>query len=222
MSGIDLSLFDIAFIEEKHKRRAKKLQNGYADILSDDNVNIYECARPNCQEDALYRAPKSPNQLNEYRYFCLKHVQEHNRRWNFCAEMSENEILSYLEKDIIGHRPTWRSGLGIKTEKKSNEKNTKQDYIFDDPFDLASTIFGTQKKYTKLNPKQDPKFKKIIDACAILGVDFPIEYEILRKSYKKLVKQYHPDINKQDIDAEEKLRKIVAAYKTVTAYLHMS
>lgn len=227
MANIDLSLFDISTIEEKHKNKKREQHSG-----PKEDADAHQCARPMCQEPAYYRAPKSPQQLNEYRYFCLKHIQEHNKRWNFCANMSEDEIIHHLEQDIIGHRPTWVSGLGIKskTQKKHrfSQENTHNEFDFDDPFDLGRTIFGDQKKQhkkknksTKQQQQISKELQKIYDACTVLGVDFPVNYEILRKSYKKLVKQYHPDINKKDLDAEAKLRRIVAAYKLVTEYLQL-
>ena len=36
--------------------------------------------------------------------------------------------------------------------------------------------------------------------------------EDLKKQYKKLAKKYHPDVNKQDENAEEKFKQISAAY----------
>ncbi len=41
--------------------------------------------------------------------------------------------------------------------------------------------------------------------------------ETLRKQYKKLVKKYHPDVNRDDKDAEEKFKLLGQAYKTLLA-----
>ena len=37
----------------------------------------------------------------------------------------------------------------------------------------------------------------------------------LKKQYKKLAKKYHPDINKEDAEAEEKFKQISAAYQAL-------
>ena len=37
----------------------------------------------------------------------------------------------------------------------------------------------------------------------------------LKKQYKKLVKKYHPDVNREDKNAEEKFKQISAAYKAL-------
>jgi molecular chaperone DnaJ len=37
----------------------------------------------------------------------------------------------------------------------------------------------------------------------------------VKKSYYKLVKKYHPDLNKDNPDAEEQFKSIVKAYETL-------
>ena len=41
----------------------------------------------------------------------------------------------------------------------------------------------------------------------------------LKKQYKKLVKKYHPDINRDDKDAEEKFKQLTNAYSALLAKL---
>ena len=43
--------------------------------------------------------------------------------------------------------------------------------------------------------------------------------ETLRKQYKKLVKKYHPDVNREDKDAEEKFKQLTNAYSLLLAKL---
>ena len=61
--------------------------------------------------------------------------------------------------------------------------------------------------------------QKIIDACNVLSVEFPPTLVIVKQNYKKLVKQYHPDINKTDKDAEQKLRIVVDSYRLIADFL---
>ena len=224
MTKIDLSLFDISTIEAQYKQKNSHL-------YKHDPKNAAACDRPNCQEPAYYKAPKSPQNLNQYRYFCLKHIQEHNARWNYCENMTEQDIVSHLEKDIVGHRPTWQSGMSIKGGSKktaSYASNEAPEFsTFDDPFDLAKTIFNTHKpnpkqkksETKKPNTAHDKSLQKIIDACNVLSVEFPPTLVIVKQNYKKLVKQYHPDINKTDKDAEQKLRIVVDSYRLIADFL---
>jgi curved DNA-binding protein CbpA len=56
------------------------------------------------------------------------------------------------------------------------------------------------------------KFKK--NYYEILGVSFDADYESIKKSYYKLAKQYHPDINKEE-KAIEIFKEIKKAYEVL-------
>ena len=43
-------------------------------------------------------------------FYCLNHIKEFNKNYNFLEGMSEEEIIDYQISAIIGHRPTWKSG----------------------------------------------------------------------------------------------------------------
>ncbi len=53
------------------------------------------------------------------------------------------------------------------------------------------------------------------DYYAVLGVDTNTSPEVMKKAFKQLALQYHPDVYK-GADAEEKVREILLAYKTLT------
>ena len=44
-----------------------------------------------------------------------------------------------------------------------------------------------------------------------------VSVETLKKQYKKLVKKYHPDVNHDDKNAEEKFKQLTIAYKALLA-----
>ena len=54
-----------------------------------------------------------------------------------------------------------------------------------------------------------------MDYYDILGVPRDVSDDDLKKAYRKLVLQYHPDRNPGDRTAEEKIREINAAYEVV-------
>jgi molecular chaperone DnaJ len=54
-----------------------------------------------------------------------------------------------------------------------------------------------------------------MDYYEILGVPRDVSDEDLKKAYRKLALQYHPDRNPGDRTAEEKIREINAAYEVV-------
>jgi hypothetical protein len=51
-----------------------------------------------------------------------------------------------------------------------------------------------------------------VEAMAIMGLNPPVTLTDIKAQYKKLAKKYHPDINRDDPDAEETLKKVNMAY----------
>ena len=54
------------------------------------------------------------------------------------------------------------------------------------------------------------------DYYKILGVTHSSSEDEIRKSYRQLAMQYHPDRNPDDLDAEEKFKEIAEAYGVLT------
>ena len=179
------------------------------------------CCKRGCNKEGLYKAPKNPGNLREYYYFCLEHVREYNKSWNFFEGCSDDYLQDYLLKDITGHRPTWPMG-NIPGTGKEKPKNAA-DYFrsaFCDPFDLGETIFGDAEAETaKEAPKQPVKQDKtLLDACMLLEVEYPPQFNDAKIAYKKQIKTNHPDVNREDPNAEKKIRAIVDAYKRIEKF----
>jgi DnaJ domain len=56
--------------------------------------------------------------------------------------------------------------------------------------------------------------KQVTDYYAVLGVDAHAPTEVIKKAFKHLALQYHPDVYKGE-DAEEKMRELLLAYQTL-------
>ena len=54
------------------------------------------------------------------------------------------------------------------------------------------------------------------DLYGILGVDKNVDDSTLKKTYRKLSKKYHPDVNPNDPTAEEKFKEISHAYNILS------
>ena len=50
-----------------------------------------KCDRIDCNKEGEFRAPKSRILLNEYYFFCLKHIKEYNKSWDFYKGLSVNK-----------------------------------------------------------------------------------------------------------------------------------
>jgi hypothetical protein len=168
------------------------------------------CDRPGCAGGGLYRAPKHRDSLREYFWFCLDHVREYNRAWDFCKGMSQDQIEAMIREDIVGGRPTWPLGWAGGTR---DERKIK----IDDPFSFFEAEAQAEAA-RKAQAKSAPKTEADI-AMDTLGLSAPLTWQALRARYKELVKKFHPDANGGDTTAEEKLKSINQAYSTLKSAL---
>ena len=65
------------------------------------------CDNSECSVKGEFKAPKSRANLNEYYFFCLKHVSEYNKSWDFYRGLSVDEIEISMRKDTVWDRPSW-------------------------------------------------------------------------------------------------------------------
>lgn len=54
------------------------------------------------------------------------------------------------------------------------------------------------------------------DYYQVLGVGKDASEQEIKKAYRRLARQYHPDVNKDDADAEAKFKEVTKAYKVLT------
>ena len=67
-----------------------------------------------------------------------------------------------------------------------------------------------RRSLTKTNDSSEPT-----DPYATLGVDRDADADALKKAYRKLARQYHPDVN-PDPGAQEKFKEVSAAYEVLS------
>ena len=65
-----------------------------------------KCEHAGCVESGKYRAPKSPDILDDYFWFCKEHVREYNLKWNFFDGNSEEELQRQMDSDRVWERET--------------------------------------------------------------------------------------------------------------------
>ncbi|MBE6448733.1 MAG: hypothetical protein E7018_05495 [Alphaproteobacteria bacterium] len=154
------------------------------------------CDYPGCKEAGEYRAPKDRS-LKSYYWFCLKHVQEYNSKWN------------YYE--------------GIDAEEDEEQEKKKRRFKFSSniKYNFGFDINGNFNFFDDYSPDystiREAKFTKDEKACLqILEIDISeLSVEVLKKQYKKKAKKYHPDLNPNDKSAEEKFKILSTAYKSL-------
>lgn len=168
-----------------------------------------QCDFPGCAEKGEYRAPRSPLHVEQraqtpedrYLHFCLAHVREYNKKWDYFAQMSLAEIEAFQREAIVGHRktkpigaPHWRSPF-----------LHKQDAWF----------FGFKLEEgapPAAAPTAERLSKKQRAALAVFDLTYPFTPAQLKTRYRALVKKTHPDTNGGDKQAEARFREITEAY----------
>tara|TARA_B100000989_G_C19493324_1_gene450844 strand:+ start:772 stop:1299 length:528 start_codon:yes stop_codon:yes gene_type:complete len=150
------------------------------------------CDEPNCKNLAEYQAPKSINSKEKYN-FCLEHVRIYNKRWNFFAGKSQDEIYRYLKNEAYLNKPT--SPMSNKVCSKINFE-----FIFD---------FLDDNK----NKNEQSINSELEKALKVFKLKIPITKKKLKEKYNYLVKANHPDLHDGDSDKESLLKKINNYYK---------
>ncbi|HEY7687261.1 MAG TPA: DnaJ domain-containing protein [Dongiaceae bacterium] len=167
------------------------------------------CDHPACEAAGLYRAPKSPQRLNEYYRFCLDHVREYNRAWDYCAGWTADDIEAETRRALCWDRPTWRLGQWMTGAAGRTRKADGVNVEFDDVFEIFSDGTAGSRHGERRTPKAPAAERK---ALHTLGLDAQAAWPEIKARYKRLAKRFHPDANGGDRQAEERLKEINSAY----------
>ena len=157
------------------------------------------CDEINCNEIGNYKAPKSRIKLNEYYFFCLKHIKEYNKSWDFYKGLSVDQIEFSMRKDSVWDRPSWPfKGNPTKIIDQVNE------FIGNDS-DINQKKYNYDQFYSNKLIK-DSLSNEENKALNVLELKLPLNLTKIKKKYKKLVKIFHPDVNDNNKEAEDKFK----------------
>lgn len=166
------------------------------------NENVeHKCDHPGCDAKGEYRAPKD-RRLKEYYWFCLKHVQEYNAKWNYYdgknADQDAEETL---------HKMHFGRGFKSKVHYQFGYDLWDEAEFFDDGYSRKQEHSAEYSRDGIYFTTEERRYIHLLE----LNVR-DITPDILKKQYKKLAKKYHPDLNQEDETAEEKFKQISIAY----------
>jgi hypothetical protein len=185
------------------RRRAKP--------LTTEGVQTFErvCEAPGCRLHGEYRAPYAPDRLEQYRWFCLEHVRDYNKKWDYFRGLDAEAIEQHIRADTTWRRPVWPLG-----GRRSGGTRIH------DPLDLSNEAGLFEKPAPKMDGSEQltPAER---NAMGVLELSWPLTRAVVKSRYKELVKIHHPDANGGDREAEEKLKEINAAYSTLRASEHL-
>jgi hypothetical protein len=193
--------FDFNLSAAADKKRKKTGRRGMSGAFETADK---PCDYPGCKEKAAFRAPKSPDLLDEFFWFCKDHIREYNLKWNFFQGTSDEEFQKFLDKDRVWERET-------KPFSRIGDGNAWARLGVNDPMALlgekATQNPGrVQSTATRKLPATERKAIEILDARDTMS-----KTEI-RKVYKGLIKVLHPDMNGGDRSHEEQLQEVVWAW----------
>lgn len=175
----------------------------FADKNAKAKPKTRHCEMPGCLCEGEFRAPKN-RELSDYFWFCKEHVQEYNKAWNFFQGMSFEDMEEHIARSTVWDRPTKRYDTAAGTE--ALKRKAWQTYNFTDQEPPREAHQRDRSRYH--GNRQTPEF----EAMAIMGLEPPIDLAGIKARYKELAKKYHPDLNRDDPEAEELLKKINMAY----------
>ncbi len=178
--------------------------NGNASVDGGVEDETLVCAAHGCGEPAQFRAPRSRDRMSDYIWLCLEHVRAYNKAWDYYAGMSVAEVEAHVRADTTWRRPSWPFGTGHGGGRADPR----------DPFDLFPGEQRAAHEGCEHRFAVDPAAKQALD---VMNLSPPVTAETVKLRYKELVKQLHPDVNGGDKRAEERLKLVNDAYRTLSA-----
>ena len=163
-----------------------------------NNEQPRRCAAKGCKEKGHYPAPKSRHAQRDYIWFCLDHVRAYNKSWNYYDGLQGAALEAEIRRATTWERPSWKFATGQPSED-----------FFEDPLGLFDFA---QRNETKSGRKLTTEERKAWKTLNLAPVD---DFDIVKKQYKQLVKENHPDKNGGDAYAEERLKDINLAYSLI-------
>ena len=175
------------------------------------------CDWPECSSSAPHLAPKGRGREGEYFHFCVSHVREYNKNYNFFKGMSDDEATKFHEGIPTGHRPTWK----VSSNKKAGDTDSHEwgmagrrrpntgtdNFTTEDPLEILGRRKADEEE-TKPRRKLPPMAKR---SLLELGLTELATAEEIKDRFKELAKRHHPD-SSGGRGSEEKLRDVIKAY----------
>ena len=167
------------------------------------NTQKRMCDAESCSAVGLYPAPRNREELRTYFWFCLQHVRDYNKHWNYFDGLKGDALEAEIRRASTWGRPSWKFG----TRSSNTHHSTSNNFSSDDVFGFFSKENKTANNSAHRTMREDERW-----AWQIFNMEPCAEQTKIKQQYKKLAKLNHPDRNQGDTDAEERLKDINSAY----------
>lgn len=172
------------------------------------------CAFMGCEKSGPYRAPIKGRGSKAYLHFCLEHVRDYNKNFNFFDQLTDEEKHKYFHSI----RATTKEAIFTSTTNVGSTNKPSENFA-----KIRSGSAAYQKRIgnnIKLFGSGSSENRRTLSslemkAFIVLDLAYDASSEDIKIKYKALVKEYHPDSNGGDRSLEERLNEIIKAYKTL-------
>jgi hypothetical protein len=196
-----------------------------------------DCDWPECDGPGAHRAPRDRDNLRDYFWFCLDHVRDYNKSWNYFDGMETDEYKAMTWSIAKWDRPTWPIGNGAPGQQRPGQPQPGMNAS-----DQASHIRAAAASFRAIPDPTEMSLEDYVETTAwrrlppedrhaleVMGLNATATLQDIKKRYKQLVKRFHPDANGSTDDpgnqsprAQEQLRKVIAAYSHLVKSSHMT
>ncbi len=167
-----------------------------------------KCQWDGCDKVAPHRAPVGGAADGLYLSFCLEHVKEYNKGYNYSTALSSPEVARYQKEAAAGSRAT--TGTAFTEAKEAPLPSTSRS-------GSAKSINARKSAAQRLLEKRafQARKLKVLEAKAFetLGLSEDATPEEIRTRYKERLKMHHPDANQGNRNSEDMLRASIEAHK---------
>ena len=167
------------------------------------------CQWAGCNKPGTHKAPAGRDREGEFFFFCIDHVREYNKNYNYFSGLNDDDISKFQKESLTGNRPTWKMGTA-RTESAAAapvfsdlKSGSARSMRMRDPNWAAREAAPAVRKLKPLEAK----------AMTTLGLKQSATADDIKTQYKALVKKHHPDANGGDRASEERFREVVQAYQ---------
>lgn len=182
----------------------KKNPRGRRGMTGESSTSTRTCEHDGCTEAGKFRAPRAPDVLDEYKWFCKDHVREYNLKWNFFNGTTEAEMNAQLSEDKVWERQT--------KPMQDPETRAWARLGIEDAHQVLGTNATRNPGKGVTQRRLPPTERRAMDILE--AKDHWTKPEI-RKAYKSLIKVLHPDMNGGDRSQEEQLQQVVWAWDQI-------
>ena len=167
-----------------------------------------KCQWDGCEKHGSHRAPVGRDAEGLYLLFCLEHVKEYNKGYNFATDLSDADIARYQREATTGDRQTWGTvvdrSTGSPMPSTARSGSAKA---------LNARKTATQRRADRTNTPVRKLRPLEASAFATLGLLSDATSEEIKSRYKERLKMHHPDANEGSRTSEDALRASIEAYK---------